>query len=68
MKVVTNSVLTVELAGVDDKDFLAALEKISRRDKVTLEKALDGVVKKFLSEGGEPPLFARKVASHLKFR
>ena len=55
MKVVTNSVLTVELDNKNDKDFLVALKKISRRDNITLEKTLECVVLNFLSGGGEPP-------------
>jgi len=55
MKVVTNSVLTVVLDDLDDRDFLVALEKVAKRDKVTLEKALNGVVSNFFSTGGEPP-------------
>ena len=32
MKVVTNSVLTVDLDNLDDRNFLDALEKIAKRD------------------------------------
>jgi len=60
MKVVTNSVLTVDLDERKDRDFLAALEKISKRDNTTLEKAFDGVVSNFLTPGGEPPVFCPK--------
>ena len=59
MKIVTNSVLTVVLDNTDDHDFLVALEKVAKRDKVTLEKALNGVVSNFLSTGGEPPFLPR---------
>ena len=55
MKVVTSSVLTVDLDDVVDRDFLAALEKVAKRDKFTVEKALGGVVSNFFSKGGEPP-------------
>ena len=57
MKVETNSVLTVELDGVNDQDFLIALEKIAKRDNVTLEKAFNNVVSIFLSTSSEPHLF-----------
>ena len=57
MKVVTNSVLKVELDGLNDHDFLIALETIAKRDNVTLEKAFDSVVSNFFSSGGEPPDF-----------
>ena len=60
MKVVTNSVLTVVLDDLADRDFLVALEKIAKRDNISLEKALDGVISNFFSTGGEPPLFGPK--------
>ena len=55
MKVVTNSVLTVDFDNLDDRDILDALEKIARRDKTTLKKAFDGVLENFFASGGEPP-------------
>ena len=55
MKIETNSVLTVDLDNLDDRDFLDALVKIARRDKTTLKKAFDGVLENFFSSGGEPP-------------
>lgn len=57
MKVLTSSVLTVELDNLHDRDFLVALGKIARRDKTTQEKAFDNVVSNFFTSGGEPPLF-----------
>ena len=60
MKIVTNSVLTIELDSSDDRDFLDALKKISRRDKITLKKALDCVAENFFSQGGEPPVLQRR--------
>ena len=66
MKVVTNSVLTVELDDSADRDFLAALDKIAKRDNATPEKALDGVVANFFSTGGEPSFLCPAVDNHPK--
>ena len=55
MKIETNSVLTVVVDDLEDRDFLIALKKISKRDETSLEKALGNVVSNFLSTGGEPP-------------
>ena len=63
MKVVTNSVLTVELDALNDHDFLLALETIAKRDNITLEKAFDLVVSNFFTSGGEPPEVKSKKSS-----
>ena len=51
MKITTNSVLTVELDNLEDRDILDALETIAKRDKTTLKQAFDSVLNNFFSSG-----------------
>ena len=55
MKVVTNSVLTVNFDNSNDRDILNALAQIAKRDKTTLHEAFNGVLSNFFTSGGEPP-------------
>jgi len=55
MKIVTNSVLTVNLDNSNDRDTLNALAQIAKRDKTTLHEAFNGVLSNFFISGGEPP-------------